>query len=603
MFLRKYIAVAMLAAAALAEPAQAWDNDGWAEKRKITLNAPVVRGLTQEVRRAPVLVRLHSGVLDFTKVKKDGSDLRFLAGDDQTPLNYHIERFDPVAEIALVWVDVPQVAVGANQDIWLYYGNDAAKPVSNPAATYDGEQALVLHFGENTNLPVDATANSNRITTRNVRPTLEGAVGGGMSLAADSQIRTAPSASLAIHANGKMTWSAWVRPAAGTAAGEAAIFTKLSAAGEAAPVRLTIGLRGGVPFVRLAGANAGEALASALLPVGSWSHLAVTADEGGIVLYVNGAPAARFDALLPELDGEEFIGAAGGLPGFVGDIDEIGRANTARSPSYIALLAQSQSRASSFAAVASQGEPASGAKHDYLRVLVTALTPDAWSVIAVLGVMMVLSWFVMITKAQYLSRVAGANRRFLAAFESEMASLGSYHGLVRARAAAKTAGSSLAVLFDIAQQSLAQRLGSNGGPLKEGYVVSPQSVAAIRSAMDTGQVRQLQRLNKGMVLLTIAIAGGPFIGLLGTVIGVMITFASVAASGEVNVTAIAPGIAAALLATTAGLAVAIPALFGYNYLVTQVEAITADNQVFVDELEKRIAETYSENGASASVSQ
>src|SRR3546814_7192320 len=75
-----------------------------------------------------------------------------------------------------------------------------------------------------------------------------------------------------------------------------------------------------------------------------------------------------------------------------------------------------------------------------------------------------------------------------------------------------------------------------------------------------------------MVLLTIAISGGPFIGLLGTVLGVMITFASVAVAGEVNINAIAPGIAAALLATVAGLAVAIPALFGYNYLLSRVEA-------------------------------
>jgi biopolymer transport protein ExbB len=62
-----------------------------------------------------------------------------------------------------------------------------------------------------------------------------------------------------------------------------------------------------------------------------------------------------------------------------------------------------------------------------------------------------------------------------------------------------------------------------------------------------------------MVMLTIAISGGPFLGLLGTVVGVMITFAAIAASGDVNVNAIAPGIAAALAATVAGLAVAIPA--------------------------------------------
>src|SRR5262249_14063222 len=59
-------------------------------------------------------------------------------------------------------------------------------------------------------------------------------------------------------------------------------------------------------------------------------------------------------------------------------------------------------------------------------------------------------------------------------------------------------------------------------------------------------------------------------GLLGTVVGVMITFAAIAASGDVNINAIAPGTAAALVATVAGLGVAIPCLFGYNYLNTKV---------------------------------
>ena len=60
----------------------------------------------------------------------------------------------------------------------------------------------------------------------------------------------------------------------------------------------------------------------------------------------------------------------------------------------------------------------------------------------------------------------------------------------------------------------------------------------------------MQRLNRLMVVLTIAISGGPFLGLLGTVVGVMITFAAIAASGDVNVNAIAPGIAAALATKT-----------------------------------------------------
>ena len=75
----------------------------------------------------------------------------------------------------------------------------------------------------------------------------------------------------------------------------------------------------------------------------------------------------------------------------------------------------------------------------------------------------------------------------------------------------------------------------------------------------------------------------------------MITFAAIAAAGDVNVNAIAPGIAAALVATVAGLGVAIPALFGYNWLLTRIKDVNATLQVFVDELVTKIAEAYAKH--------
>ena len=72
----------------------------------------------------------------------------------------------------------------------------------------------------------------------------------------------------------------------------------------------------------------------------------------------------------------------------------------------------------------------------------------------------------------------------------------------------------------------------------------------------------------------------------------LITFAAIAQQGEVNVNSIAPGISAALAATVAGLAVAIPALFGYNYLLSRVKDATSDMQVFIDEFVTKMAEFY-----------
>jgi biopolymer transport protein ExbB len=157
----------------------------------------------------------------------------------------------------------------------------------------------------------------------------------------------------------------------------------------------------------------------------------------------------------------------------------------------------------------------------------------------------------------------------------------------------KYGASTLYRLYHHGVFELNKRIGGQTVSAQRVTTLSPQSMDAIRAAMDSSMTRLQQTLSSQMVLLTIAISGGPFLGLLGTVIGVMITFAAIALSGDVNVNAIAPGTAAALAATVAGLAVAIPSLFGYNWLNTRIKAITADNRVFVDEFVTRVAEQYS----------
>jgi len=153
--------------------------------------------------------------------------------------------------------------------------------------------------------------------------------------------------------------------------------------------------------------------------------------------------------------------------------------------------------------------------------------------------------------------------------------------------AAEYAHSTLYRLYATGEAEIAKRRAQGVQTL------SGASLDAIKATLDAVQVRENHTLNARMVLLTIAISGGPFLGLLGTVVGVMITFAAIAAAGDVNVNAIAPGIAAALLATVAGLAVAIPALFGYNWLASRIKTISADMQIFVDEFITRAAELHS----------
>ena len=228
--------------------------------------------------------------------------------------------------------------------------------------------------------------------------------------------------------------------------------------------------------------------------------------------------------------------------------------------------------------------------HNYFGILFAALTLDAWIVIGVLAVMLGIAIWVMISKGLLLGRTGRANEYFLDAYRQTNRNSNAHDGLGD-MPAALAEGSTLARLYRIGQRELDLRL-QEGRAAGSRFAIRPQSIAAIRSALDAGQVRESQKLNSSMVLLTIAISGGPFLGLLGTVVGVMITFAAIAAAGDVNVNAIAPGIAAALLATVAGRVVAIPALFAYNYLASRIKNISADMQIFVDEFITRVAEQH-----------
>jgi biopolymer transport protein ExbB len=226
--------------------------------------------------------------------------------------------------------------------------------------------------------------------------------------------------------------------------------------------------------------------------------------------------------------------------------------------------------------------------------------------IIALGIMGVITWFVMVGKGLYVSRVHKDNSRFLEQYRAlgdsdpvllDRDDTAEDKALEQSPITQALFGnhdhfqsSPIYRVYHRGVQEAHSRLGKNLGAGATG--LSAQSVAAIRATLDTQMVFEMQRLNGQMVLLTIAVAGGPFIGLLGTVVGVMITFAAIAASGDVNIAAIAPGVAAALAATVAGLLVAIPALFGYNYLMSRIKAVTADMRVFADEFIARLAEYY-----------
>lgn len=562
--LKKGVVGGVLAAAALtvfASPAHAWWEADYSYRTKINLNVAAA-GITGEVARAPVLVRLHSGNLNFADVKADGSDLRFVAGDDRTPLKFHIEKWSPQEQQALVWVDVQGLQPGQASALYVYYGNKEATAEQDVAGTFGPDYRLVYHFNA-AGAPRDATANGANASGGEGR-NAGGLIGNSLVLDGTTPMGLPAGA----FAAGPLSVSFWVKPT-----GDGAIF--------ALPGAVSLVSEGDQVFIDANGTRS----AGAALPAGTWANVALVNDGAKSVLYINGQPAGETAGALGAATGNAVVGQ-----GFAGEIDEFRVAGVALPQAAFQLAAASEGQGAKLVTT-DTAEQAETGGHNYFGILFAALTLDAWIVIALLAIMSLISWYVMIGKGLMLSRVGAANEDFLDAYGQQARRSGDHDGLPAFDPGAGAASSTLGQLYQIGRRELTDRL-AEGRSSGSRFAIRAQSIAAIRSALDAGQVRESQKINKQLVLLTIAISGGPFIGLLGTVLGVMITFASVAAAGEVNINAIAPGIAAALLATVAGLAVAIPALFGYNYLLSRVEEITADNQIFVDELEKRIAETW-----------
>jgi biopolymer transport protein TolQ len=111
----------------------------------------------------------------------------------------------------------------------------------------------------------------------------------------------------------------------------------------------------------------------------------------------------------------------------------------------------------------------------------------------------------------------------------------------------------------------------------------------IERAMRTAMIDEMKRLEKGLTLLATVGSTAPFIGLFGTVWGIMNSFTAIAASKDTSLAVVAPGIAEALFATAIGLVAAIPAVMAYNKLSGSLSAVAHRLNVCIGELGDRMA--------------
>jgi len=221
-----------------------------------------------------------------------------------------------------------------------------------------------------------------------------------------------------------------------------------------------------------------------------------------------------------------------------------------------------------------------------IRFAFEKATPEGKATIVCLAIVSMLSWTVIITKARQLWRARRTAKKFFAAYRSTRDPL----DLHRNKQAFE--GTPAYEVYLTGADELAYHLEKNPVQYNGKPKISRASFDFVRVAMERIVSAEGMALEKGMIILSTAVAGGPFIGLLGTVWGVMETFSGVAKANAASLTAMAPGVAGALIATVIGLLVAIPAMFAYNFMVTQVRGITQQLDDFASEFATQLDHTY-----------
>lgn len=190
-----------------------------------------------------------------------------------------------------------------------------------------------------------------------------------------------------------------------------------------------------------------------------------------------------------------------------------------------------------------------------------------------LMVLSVATWAVIVERFRLLRRVRNADRAFRAAFQASA-------GLAEARLLASQHPNSLQA--KLALEGLAMLL-----PRGEQVDLSPDTVDMSGRAMERLRGDELDRLEHHVGFLATVGSVSPFIGLMGTVWGIMSSFLNIGVQGSASLIVVAPGIAEALIATVAGLAAAIPAVVGYNQLTVRLRTIGNEAANFVSEFADR----------------
>jgi biopolymer transport protein TolQ len=214
-------------------------------------------------------------------------------------------------------------------------------------------------------------------------------------------------------------------------------------------------------------------------------------------------------------------------------------------------------------------------------------TPEGKGVIFCLVILSIIAWSVMIAKVIQMRRAKKLNHFFNAEYRTQKKVLDLFDRRVQAE------GCPLFTVYQAGSLELDARLKNPDGNGRKKFV-SLKGMEHVKRTLENAVAQESLKLESGLILLAIAVSGAPFLGLLGTVWGVMSTFGYIAQQGVATMAAMAPGVSAALVATVAGLLVAIPSMFAYNWLVHNLRVFTVQLDNFAQELVSKMETEYLE---------
>jgi biopolymer transport protein ExbB/TolQ len=227
----------------------------------------------------------------------------------------------------------------------------------------------------------------------------------------------------------------------------------------------------------------------------------------------------------------------------------------------------------------------------------TESTIEGKIVLLLLFLASIFSWSVMVTKIRFLNFSRRQTERFSSLFHRDRAPLRIYESGVQFD------GSPHYEIYEAACAELCfQMLGSSEvdetfhARLEIADKITPSQMRSVTAAMERAIGEAGLNLESKMIILSTAVSGAPFLGLLGTVWGVMDAFSGIARAGTASLAAMAPGVSGALITTVVGLLVAIPAMFGYNFLVVSVRSTLVQAENFAAELASEMEHRYVEHG-------